>query len=1836
MKKTLLLLLTLCLVLCFAAFTASAEEETTAHEHCYCNGTVSGNDAHICESVTWTPISEALEKVNLTTQTADIGKLPSGNYYLDTDIKITGYSNIGSVTNVKNDAGTTIDRTYTVKEIAICLNGHTITTTKARTFGNLYHGSKLVISDCSGKDATGTWGGTVTGGTSTTGTIIYTYAGSTFEIYGGNFVHRTDLTATTYGLFCIACDTYKEADGVAGLTSADQYHETNRCFFRLFDGKFDGNFNGTATKAGATIAFWHNAQAYIYDGIIIGGKTTSSGGAFSIGGTATNVRIYGGTIKNGQATTSGDNIYISAGQLNIYGGSITGGAKTDIYQGGGTVTLDGAVTIGKYQSNVDSGLKLGENFSTTKIYVDSKKDYGYVVSSGLTLENIGCFEATVEGEKLVNLAGSGNADKLIAANPATAAKHYACYCGGAGIYLDSRVGHACTLYSTWVDLNAYLAEQNPTAGSTVTLATKDTRYYLSADLTIDYYLVFGSSDSKSDKIYLDLNGHTLTGASTLTEKGMVTVYNNFYLCDSSVDPTEEDYTKRYEGAIINTATRSRALMDCKTGALIRMFGGQLLNGYEGTGTGAIIGTNCIFNVFDGYIRGGKTSSNGATFLVTTSGDLRLYGGLIEGGETTKNGGNIYMEATSAKLIVNAGTISGGKAANGGNVYVHKGSVTIDGGTVTGGTATTNGGNIYLHAGSTVKADNTIDTQYEATLTMKKGTISDGTAGNAGGNVLVVASPRITNVNGDYQVYPLAATFTMNGGTVSGGTANYGGSIEVRGDMIMNGGTVTGGHSTTEGGNIRVYTTYYTDAEGNIVQVSTFTQNGGLITKGTSDGSSGNMHSYGITNLLGGAMTDGTAEKAGGNLRPFRPTVLTIGENYTISGGTSNTGSGGNIAMGGKESTTYSSYCTVTIKGTVTGGSALNSISDNIYSSDAYTILTIDGATITGGADTDLYFDGNSKLTLKGNATIGKLHLTNDSEQDVDASELTSTTPISLICDKAGAFASAETDKSACFVNDMGREITFKDGKLYIDNATVVYVSNNGKDTNAGTQAAPFKTINHALAMVKDEGTVNIIGVADVDVFTKHDKHITLTGGELNITNASRIELMDHIHFKNMTLTMPDGEFYFYCSGYTTVIDEDVTVRYLNKDAGTYSETNTTLSKSSALLAGTRTAYENTNGTISGTDLTVLSGTWGHIYGGNNNCVLNGDVHLTVGGSVNKNLEYATAGHSSSTNGYQRVFGGSRYLDSSVTINGTVYLNITGGKYNSVFGGSNGGAEGDTITAVEMKISGGEGMAAYGAGARIAHTIGTVNFYYEGGTFEQVFGGALSRALTGDVNMYVTGGKITRRLYGGCYNEVSSSGEWSNQYAVTGNINLYIGEGATISCDLSDPSATGLEAILTGGKYTDRGIYGHSRRGDATTSDAENATIIFLTKAAYDKHSKNLTAVDSIMAGIMRGVPCADLLYYRSWVAEGTRIAHEAVAVKDPGTNKTGDASAYTKAVSMALPGATVYYTGNALTPATLTVSDNWDYEAPVMTYADNTEIGTATVTLTAEGYTVTATFDIVKKAEVAVVGGTQYEYLQDAVNAVAEGGYMQILIDCDEPITISKDMYLDLNGHKLTGKVTVAEGATLYGVDSTTDNYDCTDGYGQITDVTGDVATQYKATVNGKIRRYLTYTDPETGAKSFHRIYLGVTSMSLRPSVSGVGYKATFRADHIAQSMLHEVEAFGYNLWLDGMETKLSCAKTRDELDNSKTVTLRIQGMPVDTYGETAVYANVYMKLSDGTTITSSDSFFTLRQMLEAIAADTSGYSEVQLTALSAMLAPYAEFLQNANWGAVANLLPQA
>lgn len=247
-----------------------------------------------------------------------------------------------------------------------------------------------------------------------------------------------------------------------------------------------------------------------------------------------------------------------------------------------------------------------------------------------------------------------------------------------------------------------------------------------------------------------------------------------------------------------------------------------------------------------------------------------------------------------------------------------------------------------------------------------------------------------------------------------------------------------------------------------------------------------------------------------------------------------------------------------------------------------------------------------------------------------------------------------------------------------------------------------------------------------------------------------------------------------------------------------------------------------------------------------------------------------------------------------------------------------------------------------------------------------------------------------------------------------------------------------------------------------------------------------------------------------------------------------------------------------------------------------------------------------------------YQTLEAAVEAFGTDDLVILNADIADA-TIASSILLDLAGHDLTN-VTVAEGVTLRGMDSATNEYDCSDDYGTITGtVYGTVEKHIKTTIaqTGSIMRYLAVE--EDGVISFHRFYLGITKMSLKPGTTGVGYRAVFAGDAMVQAQLAQTETYGFNLWVGESGKVSTFAKDAGDFVSKDEVTLRINNFDVKNYGETAIYGNVFLKLADGTVITSSDYSYTLRSLVEKLAQAVESLTSSQITALQTMLQAHEE-----------------
>ena len=257
-----------------------------------------------------------------------------------------------------------------------------------------------------------------------------------------------------------------------------------------------------------------------------------------------------------------------------------------------------------------------------------------------------------------------------------------------------------------------------------------------------------------------------------------------------------------------------------------------------------------------------------------------------------------------------------------------------------------------------------------------------------------------------------------------------------------------------------------------------------------------------------------------------------------------------------------------------------------------------------------------------------------------------------------------------------------------------------------------------------------------------------------------------------------------------------------------------------------------------------------------------------------------------------------------------------------------------------------------------------------------------------------------------------------------------------------------------------------------------------------------------------------------------------------------------------------------------------------------------------------------KPAGVAVYSGTEqlatYSSLEEALAYYdVSSEYIKLLGDTQVNVTLDDSIYLDMNGYTLTGTM-VTDGYSVYGMDSATDEYTCTNlGVFACVDQDGAAVApermiQVSSTMTGSAKRYLTI-ETEDGY-TFHRFYLGITHYTVKPTARGVGYKAVFAGDDMVKE---KIDSFGYTLQLEGNDA-VNCSKTGADFVSQKKLTLRVDNYDADKFGTTGLSASVYMVL-DGQTITATQISFTLKGLVEQI--NNTNLTAEQKDALSAWIA---------------------
>lgn len=198
-----------------------------------------------------------------------------------------------------------------------------------------------------------------------------------------------------------------------------------------------------------------------------------------------------------------------------------------------------------------------------------------------------------------------------------------------------------------------------------------------------------------------------------------------------------------------------------------------------------------------------------------------------------------------------------------------------------------------------------------------------------------------------------------------------------------------------------------------------------------------------------------------------------------------------------------------------------------------------------------------------------------------------------------------------------------------------------------------------------------------------------------------------------------------------------------------------------------------------------------------------------------------------------------------------------------------------------------------------------------------------------------------------------------------------------------------------------------------------------------------------------------------------------------------------------------------------------------------------------------------------------------------------------EENTVSKDVYIDLNGFKNVNMLTVAEGATAYIKDSATDDF--TGSYGHLEEVTGTVKA---------VKGYQLYTD-ENGYVSVHAYRLDVTSAVLRPSMAGMYFVGTFQGDDQFRST---VTSYGIALDVNGTPSTSTLNKTskhtsiRDGMAEANGVTsVLLKNILKEENswrinlrnGDITVYARPFIRFNNDTYAWGETRAISLRELVE-------------------------------------------
>ena len=1149
-------------------------------------------------------------------------------------------------------------------------------------------------------------------------------------------------------------------------------------------------------------------------------------------------------------------------------------------------------------------------------------------------------------------------------------------------------------------------------------------------------------------------------------------------------------------------------------------------------------------------------------------------------------GNYYLvsDITLSATWTNAASTNVNICLNGHNITSSKRAINVKGklsvtdcgletawGTVSSTVTASYGGIFYIYEGATLNLYGGIFDASVATINQGGvavvGNSAAATMNIYGGTLIgdsVTASGSIAARGG--ALYMIAkSTVNMYGGTISGGNsaANGGNIYMAAGTFNLKGGTITGGTASGHGGNVHM------DAG------TTFNMTGGTITLGRAVASTGkqggniNMSGVCTLNISGGTVSEGWAGGYGGNICGTPGSKINISGSAIIKDGATGTtgagtsGSGGNIFGGANDTPTLSEI--KVSGGTISGGKAL--YGGNIY---------VDGkCTISGGTIKDGVAPTTNANALGGNICTSKR---------TKGGQLTIT----------GGTISGGKSYNGGSIGSRGDTTisggTISGGRAYAAGGNIWQIETSSRTLTITGSAV----IKDGYARYKDTGTAATDYPADGS--TGHVK-----GGNIFINGVAGTGL-GNVVISGGTISggYANCGGNIHCSGTMLISGGTITkgnAKGSNACGANIYQTPTPVNK---MPASTITM---TGGTISN----------GYADSSGGNMQIHGNFTMTGGELV---------GGSSGNGGNVRIFRPGNFVLDGGTVSGGTCRNLSAG------GGTGGNV---------FQVVGHNPTSSYPSVATLTIKSGTII----GSNSNAVNGGVINISQYGIVNM--EGGTIT----GG----TAQDRDWNNVH--------YPGRGG-VFCMYAT-------TYTSGGVTTDRPAVLNISGGVIENGTADSyGGIIAVTSSAgsvqINISGGTLQGGNAINGGILWTEDDCDVNITGGTIAGGTATQDGGLFYLDGGANVTISGGV--------LDGGTATGKGDGIyiVDANLTIKDNAQLNgAGANLYVENT-VATAAVIfenitdnlITVDAADKAAAFassatDIsagmpcadenykvvwadgklsfaenAAGAVAAVYEGTEliakYPTFDGAAQAAMNGvGYVKLLGDTESTYNVDGELWLDMAGFDLTG-ITVS--GTLNGFDSTTDNYSEENVGVLAATVSGEgkIVSHNKTTVDriGAVRRYLAIPG-ENGTYTFHRFYLGITKVTLKPTKTGVGYKATFAGSDAVKNYM---DSYGYTMWVNE-ESKIVKSKDNESFVSLDEITLRIDNILTPgndeqnvINAEMDIYGNVFIKLSTGEIIESTVCVYNFRDVMELVANNYASFGEEQQQAVVALHTIYQDLMK--------------